>query len=155
VAGNNLGGAVAGSRLLFALAEQGDVPAVFARIHPRFRTPGAAILTTSAVTLALGLSGTFAVLAQVSAISRLIVYVATCAATLRLRDGRFARVVPEAAFVTPFGSLIPAAAILSALAILAGATRLNLLAGFAALAAGALVYGASGRARASVPAGAR
>lgn len=140
IAGNNLGGALAGSRILFALAEQRDLPRMFARIHPRFRTPGPAVLTTSAVTLVLALTGTFAVLAQVSAISRLIVYVTTCAATLRLRDARFRRDVAQAAFVTPLGPLVPMAAILAALAILAGATRLNLLAAGSALAAGALLY---------------
>ncbi|HEX2456727.1 MAG TPA: APC family permease, partial [Vicinamibacterales bacterium] len=145
VAGNNLGGALAGSRILFALAEQGDVPALFSRIHPRFRTPGPAVLTTSAVTLTLGLTGTFAVLAQVSAISRLIVYVATCSATLRLRDPRFKTVVPAAAFVTPMGAVVPVAAMLCALAILAGATRLNLLAAGAGLAVGAVIYGVFAR----------
>jgi APA family basic amino acid/polyamine antiporter len=145
VAGNNLGGALAGSRILFALAEQGDVPALFSRIHPRFRTPGPAVLTTSAVTLTLGLTGTFAVLAQVSAISRLIVYVATCSATLRLRDARFKTVVPAAAFVTPMGAVVPVAGMLCALAILAGATRLNLLAAGAGLAVGAVIYGVFAR----------
>jgi amino acid permease len=103
------------------------------------------VLTTSAVTLTLGLTGTFAVLAQVSAISRLIVYVATCSATLRLRDPRFKAVVPAAAFVTPMGAVVPVAAMLCALAILAGATRLNLLAAGAGLAVGAVIYGVFAR----------
>lgn len=36
---------IGGSRLLFALAESGMVPAVFARLHPRFHTPWAGIVT--------------------------------------------------------------------------------------------------------------
>src|SRR5688572_21988983 len=36
--GNNMGQALSGSRNLFALAEQGDLPAVFGRVHPVFRT---------------------------------------------------------------------------------------------------------------------
>jgi len=138
--GNNLGGSLAGSRLLFALAEQRDLPPIFARIHPRFRTPGPAVLATSAVTLGLALTGTFAVLAQVSAISRIIVYLTTCAATLRLRDARFRPVVAEALFVTPLGAVVPVAAMLAALVILAGATWLNLLAGAVALVVGAVIY---------------
>ena len=35
---------IGGSRLIFALAESGSLPAVFARLHPRYRTPCAAIL---------------------------------------------------------------------------------------------------------------
>jgi basic amino acid/polyamine antiporter, APA family len=149
IAGNNLGGALAGSRILFALAEQGDVPSLFGRIHQRFRTPVTSIIATSLVTLLLALSGTFAVLAQVSGVSRLVVYVATCAATLRLRSARFAAVVPAAMFTTPFGPIVPGAAIAIALLILAGATRANLVAGAAALAAGALVYWMAAKSRIS------
>ena len=140
IAGNNLGGAVAGSRILYALAEQGDVPAPFGRIHRRYRTPVTSILTTAVVTLILALSGTFIFLAEVSAVSRLVGYVTTCAAALRLRDARFDGVVQPATFVAPFGSLIPWAAMAIGMAILAGATRANLMAGALALLVGAILY---------------
>ena len=52
--GNNAGQVLSGSRMLFALAEHGELPAFFGRIHPRYRTPANAILFTSAVALALG-----------------------------------------------------------------------------------------------------
>ena len=58
--GNNAGQVLSGSRMLFALAEHGQLPAFFGRIHPRFRTPANAIVFTSAVALALALSGSFA-----------------------------------------------------------------------------------------------
>src|SRR4051812_1646196 len=51
--GNNAGQVLSGSRMLFALAEHGELPAFFARIHPRYRTPANAVLFTSAVALAL------------------------------------------------------------------------------------------------------
>jgi basic amino acid/polyamine antiporter, APA family len=138
--GNNVGGAISGSRNMFALAEQGDLPAFFGSVHPRYRTPVTAILVTSAVTLALALSGTFARLALVSAVSRLVVYVFTCGATLRLRHPRFAAQVKPAAFVVPFGPIIPTAATLIALATLAGARREQLVAGAVALAVGAVLF---------------
>jgi basic amino acid/polyamine antiporter, APA family len=138
--GNNMGQALSGSRNLFALAEQKDLPAFFGRIHPTFRTPANAILVTAAVSLALALSGTFQSLAAASAISRLVVYVATCASTLRLRGRRFDAVVNPPVFVAPFGPVIPLAAIVIALAILAGATALQLASGTGALAAGAVLY---------------
>jgi amino acid transporter len=138
--GNNMGQALSGSRNLFALAEQGDLPAVFARIHPTFRTPIVAILVTAGVSLALALSGTFVMLATVSALSRLVVYVATCASTLRLRSPRFAAQVRPATFVVPFGPAIPLAAIGIALTILAGATRVQLVSGAGALLAGTGLY---------------
>jgi amino acid transporter len=138
--GNNMGHALSGSRNLFALAEQGDLPAFFGRVHPVFRTPVNAIAVTAAVALLLALSGRFAALAAVSAVSRLIVYVFTCAATLRLRQARFASRVEPPRFVVPFGPVVPALAILFALGILAGASAAQLRAGGYALAAGAVLY---------------
>lgn len=138
--GNNMGQALSGSRNLFALAEQGDLPAFFGRVHASYRTPVNAILVTAGVALVLAVSGRFAALAAVSAVSRLIVYVFTCAATLRLRHPRFATVVRPAAFVVPFGPVIPAVAIVIGLAILAGATPRQLWAGVYALLAGAALY---------------
>ena len=41
--GNNAGQILSGSRMLFALAEHGELPAFFGRIHPRFRTPANAV----------------------------------------------------------------------------------------------------------------
>jgi amino acid transporter len=135
--GNNMGQALSGSRNLFALAEQGDLPPFFGRVHPTYRTPVNAILVTSSVALVLAVSGTFQALAAASAISRLVVYVATCASTLRLR--RIGAVNPPV-FTLPFGPVIPVAAIVFALAILAGASRLQLMSGTGALAAGAVLY---------------
>jgi basic amino acid/polyamine antiporter, APA family len=138
--GNNMGQALSGSRNLFALAEQGDLPAFLGRVHPRYRTPVNAILVTAGVALVLAVTGTFVTLAAASAISRLLVYVATCASTLRLRHPRFAGTVRPALFVVPGGPVVPAAAILFALAILAGATWTQRLSGAGALAAGAVLY---------------
>ena len=138
--GNNMGQALSGPRNLFALAEQGDLPPWFGRIHPAFRTPVNSILFTAGVSLVLALSGTFAAMAAASAISRLLVYVATCASTIRLRDPRFAGRVNPATFVVPFGPVIPLAAILISLAILFGATTLQLTAGLGAIIAGAVLY---------------
>ena len=138
--GNNMGGALSCTRNLFALAEHGDIPAFFGRIHPRFRTPVTAVIVTAAASLVLALSGRYAALAAVSAISRLVVYVFTCAATLRLRNPRLATRVQPAAFTVPFGPLIPALAIVISLSILAGASPQQRNAGALALVAGAVLY---------------
>ena len=145
--GNNVGQALAGSRHMYALAEQGDLPAFFGWVHPKFRTPAAAILITSAVALVLALSGRYAELALASAISRLLVYVTSCAATLRLRSPAFAGHVSPATFTVPFGPVIPSTAIVLALAMLAGARREQLLAGLLALAVGAVLYAAAVKSR--------
>jgi basic amino acid/polyamine antiporter, APA family len=138
--GNNMGGALSGSRNLFALAEQGDLPAFFGRVHPVFRTPVNAILVTAGVALVLAVSGTFQSMAAVSAIRRLVVYLATCASMLRLRSSRFEGVVKPPVFVVPFGPIVPVAAIAIAMTILAGATPIQLRNGAAALVVGAILY---------------
>ena len=138
--GNNMGQALSGTRNLFALAEHGDLPAFFGHVYPRYRTPVNAVLVTAAVSLVLALSGRFAALAAASAISRLIVYVFTCAAAIRLRQPRFAATVKPAMFTVPFGPVIPAMAIVIALAILFGATPQQLRSGLLALVAGAGLY---------------
>jgi APA family basic amino acid/polyamine antiporter len=139
--GNNAGQVLSGSRMIFALAEQGQLPAVFARIHPVYRTPTNAIIFTSAVALMLALTGSFAQIALVSALARLLMYGGSAAATLRLRSPRFAAVVRPAGFTAPFGALTPLLAIGVCIGLAAGATRQQLLGGVAALAAGAAFYG--------------
>lgn len=138
--GNNMGQALSGSRNLFALAEQGDLPSWFGRVHLHFRTPINAILVTSFISLVLAVTGSFVTMAAASAISRLLVYVATCASTIRLRSPRFNDVVKPPTFVLRGGPVIPAVAIVIALAILYGASRQQLISGTWALAAGAVLY---------------
>jgi amino acid transporter len=141
--GNNVGQAVTGSRHLFALSEHRDIPAFLARIHPVYRTPWTSILATAAVALALALTGSFATLAAGSAVSRLIVYLGTCAAVLAFRRASFAGRVPPALFTVPGGAIIPMTGILVAIAILAGATwqgHPGIRIGAMALVAGALLY---------------
>ena len=138
--GNNAGQVLTGSRMLFALSENGDLPHVLARIHPRFQTPSTSILVTTGLSLGLALSGSFVVLATASAVARLVVYAGVGAATLRLRKSRFVGVLPTAKFRTPFGAIVPILAIGVSMIILFGASREQLIAGFGALLIGAVVF---------------
>jgi APA family basic amino acid/polyamine antiporter len=134
VAGNNVGAALSGSRSLFALAEQGDVPRVFAHIHPRYRTPDVAIVTTCLTTLVLSLTGSFIGLAAISAIARLLVYAGTCASVLKLRQDS------RAPFTIAGGPAIPIVALLVCVVILACSSAVQLRSGGLALVAGAVLY---------------
>ena len=138
--GNNAGQVLSGSRMIYALAEQGQLPSFLARIHPRFRTPANAIVFTSTVALTLALSGSFAQIAVVSALARLLIYAGSAAATLRLRAPTFAHVAKPAGFVAPLGPVVPILAMGVCVGLAAGATRQQLLGGFAALAMGALIF---------------
>ena len=133
-----MGQALSGSRNLFALAEQGDLPRFFGVVHPRFRTPVNAILFTAAVSLVLAVSGRFAPLAWRARS-------AGCSSTCDLRrdaaaaDRGFAA-GPTADIRRAVRSADSAAAIVIALAILAGATTHQLIAGVVALGVGAVLY---------------
>lgn len=143
--GNNLGAVLTGSRMLFALAENGALPRFFAKIHPVYRTPSNAVIFTTLVALGLALSGSFVILAVASAVARLITYTGACAATLRLRSARFRESVAPATFVIPGGPVVPVLAIAISLLILAGATRQQLFGGAAGLAAGAVLFAMNDR----------
>jgi amino acid transporter len=140
MAGNNMGQILNGSRSLFALAENGDLPRWFARVHPDYRTPENAILFTAVVALALALSGSFTYLAAVSAVARLVMYLAVCLSTLVLRRRKPDEEMGPALFTIPLGPVVPILATVVAAAILFGATPAQLAAGAAALAAGALLF---------------
>jgi basic amino acid/polyamine antiporter, APA family len=143
--GNNASQVLSGSRMLYALAERGDLPTFLARIHPHYRTPANAIVATSLVAVVLALSGSFAQIAVVSALARLLMYAGSAAAALRLRAAGERLGVKPAAFVAPLGSTAPVVAMLVCVALAAGATRAQLLGGVAALAVGALLYASRGR----------
>jgi len=151
--GNNMGQLLNGSRTIFALAENDDLPRWFGKVHPVYRTPSNAILFGAGVALILALSGTFGALAAVSAIARLVMYLAVCLSVLvlRQRDREIAaqvgahltdplQAVKPPTFTVPLGPVIPIVASVVALGILAGATRAQLISGVAALAAGAVLY---------------
>jgi amino acid transporter len=138
--GNNMGAVLTGSRVLFALAEHGELPRFFGAIHRRYRTPSNAIIFTAIVALGLALSGSFAVLAVASAIARLVTYISASAATIRLRHRTLGGAVAPALFVIPAGTLVPLLAIAVSLLMLAGATRQQLLGGATALVVGAVLF---------------
>ena len=95
-------------RLVFAMAQAGELPPVFSSTHQRFRTPAAAIALTGAVAGLVALFSTFLSALTISTIVRLIAYTATCAAlpAMRLR-----RDVPPAAFAVPVASFVSVVAI--------------------------------------------
>jgi basic amino acid/polyamine antiporter, APA family len=144
VLGTNNNTVLAGPRYLYALAESGNLPAVFAKIHPRYRTPHVAILTQTAAALALMLTGTAEELAVLSAIARLATYIGTAAAIPVLR-----RKLPSTprTIRLPGGPLIPIAALAICALFLSAAETKNWIAGGIALAVGALIYFLSRRGR--------
>ena len=136
--GGNVGNTVLiGPRYLYALAVDGYGPRALARVHPRYRTPAAAIIALSTLSLILAVTGSFVQLALLSIIARLTTYIGTAAAVPILRR-RFGE--RPGAIRLPGGATIPILAIGLSLALLTSANWKNLLAGAIALAVGALIY---------------
>ena len=70
-------------RVSYALGARGDLPAWFARVHPRFETPANSIIFFAFVVGVLAISGSFVWLAVVSTLARMIVYAVAIAALPR------------------------------------------------------------------------
>lgn len=85
ITGTMSGLMLTGPRVTYALAQNQQLPSWFGTVHPRFRTPYLSISFLGGVALALALSGTFVQLAGLAAIARLLQYIATCLALVKLR----------------------------------------------------------------------
>jgi amino acid transporter len=125
---------LAGPRLLFAMAEQGQLPRTISTTHARYHTPHVAIMLSAAGMLVLALSGTFATAAMLSTIIRLTTYAATCAAlpVLRRRNGS-----APALFTVPAGGVVSIVALVLIMWLFSSSSwpeaRLALIAGVAGL----------------------
>ena len=117
-------GFLATSRLPFAFAEQGDMPGVLARVHPKFRTPHVAILASAVLVWLATVASSFLSAITLATSTRMVVYIAGCLALITLRRRADA---PAAGFVAPLG---PAVAVLSSVlcfALLANASSRELI----------------------------
>lgn len=76
--GNLNVGVLSSTRLLFAMAEQRDMPAVFDKTHARFKTPYVSIIATAVVILVLTIQSSFLTAVAIATITRLLVYATTC-----------------------------------------------------------------------------
>jgi APA family basic amino acid/polyamine antiporter len=61
-------------RMLFAVGRDGILPAWFAHVHPRYRSPDVAITTYAALAFALSVSSSFEALAVLSNVAVLLMY---------------------------------------------------------------------------------
>jgi amino acid transporter len=137
ILGTNSNTTLAGPRYLYALARDGFGPSFLGRVHPRFRTPAAAVLLQTAVVLPLALTGSFVALATLSVVARLATYLGTAAAVPVLR-----RKLGDRAdgWRLPGGPAIPVAAGVLSLGLAASASPAALIAAAIALAVGLGIY---------------
>jgi APA family basic amino acid/polyamine antiporter len=136
-------------RILFAFARDGRLPRVLGRVHPHTRAPHVAIVVYAVLAIGVSLTGSFAELAVLSTLTVAPIYIAGCAAAWRLsRNGVALAGVPlnfrwlRAAMLT---------GICSMLALIALASREEILGLAAALAACVIVFWLSNRGQATRP----
>ncbi len=98
--GNLNGGFLTASRMPFAMAEQGELPAVLGRTHKKYKTPFVSLFLTALIMLVLTVQSSFLTALTISTITRLIVYATTCAA---LPVFRWRTAAPKAEFLAPLG----------------------------------------------------
>jgi basic amino acid/polyamine antiporter, APA family len=137
VAGNLNITVLSASRVPFAIAEQKQLPAVFARVHPRFFTPHVSIVVTTVLMLVLTLKSSFVAALTISTIARLVAYAVTCGALPVLRKQADA---PPAQFKLRGGTVIAIAALLLSVWLLFNSTLYEAIVSIIAAAVGFAIY---------------
>lgn len=74
-----------GSRLLYALGTEGQLPRQLSTIHPHYRTPTIALFAFTSISLIIAISGSFIYAITITAIIRTIMYAMVCGALIKLR----------------------------------------------------------------------
>jgi APA family basic amino acid/polyamine antiporter len=134
---------LASPRILFAIARDGRLPAVWGRLNRKTHTPDWAIVSYATAAALLAVTGTFAELAVLSALASTVLYAYVCLAAWRLkRRGTALAGTPlnfrwlKAAVVVGIGSMI---------VMITLAAPLEILGLLGLIAVSALLYAASGR----------
>ncbi|MGE0589040.1 MAG: APC family permease [Cyclobacteriaceae bacterium] len=96
-----------GSRLLYALSEEDQLPKSLSYIHPEFRTPTLALFIFTAVSLTIAVTGSFIYAITITAIIRTVMYAMVCGALIKLRNTK-----SKAVYQIPFGRFFAVTGIL-------------------------------------------
>jgi APA family basic amino acid/polyamine antiporter len=104
-------------RILFAMARDGFLPPVFARVHPRFRTPHVSTILTGVLVGTVSAFANIDEMVDLTNIGTLFAFVLVCTGIIVLRFRDPARARP---FRVPFGPvLVPGLGALSCLVLIA------------------------------------
>lgn len=136
VGGNLVGSTFTTPRLSYSLSLDGSLPPWFGRVHARFLTPANSILFFGALSFVMAVFGSFLWLAASSVMTRLLLYIITCAAVPRVRARRAA----TGGFTLPLGNLIPVLGILSCMGLMLSSNVTSMLLTAAFIVAGSLLY---------------
>ena len=99
------------TRVTYALALEKALPGWFGEVHPRFLTPANSVIFFGLAAFLLSFFGSFTALAAMTVLSRLFLYIMSCAAIPRLRS----QFQEKGRFILKGGYLIPMLGILACL----------------------------------------
>lgn len=135
VAGSDESGMMGTSRLGYALAADGLFPHVFAKVHPRFKTPYLAIVIQAVTAFGASIIGELSVLIANSVLLMSIAYVATSLSIFKLQ-----KKFPNPKFSLKGGLLVPTSGAIFSLYLISQCTTDQILVGSVLLAVGAFIY---------------
>jgi APA family basic amino acid/polyamine antiporter len=129
-------------RILLAMARDGLLPPVFARVHPRFRTPHVGTWTTGVLVAAFGAFANIDEMVDLTNIGTLFAFILVCIGVVVLRLRQPARPRP---FRVPLGAwVVPAGGVASCAALMAYLPAASWARFGGWLTVGLVVYGAYG-----------
>jgi len=143
--GWTLGSTLNSPRILYSMADRGELPAVFARVQARFRTPLVAIVAYALAGLGFAAYGNFAANATLAAIVRLVTYALAAGSLLVFR-----RTAAPPGFRLPMAGVVAPAAIAFCVWLLSTRTFTQawILVAMVAVGAALWLFSARGRRRA-------
>lgn len=137
VGGNIASTMITAPRLTYSLARDGSLPGWLGEVHARYRTPAHSVVFFGVLVFVLAVYGGFVWLAAMSALVRVLIYMACIASMPRLRR-QYAREAGR--FRLPGGWLIPVLAFVISGLLLLQVEPASLLVTAAFLLAGSMLY---------------
>ena len=134
VAGSDESGMIGTSRLGYALAADGLFPKLFARVHPKFKTPYLSVAIQSVTAFLASVIGNLSLLISVSVFFMAIAYLATSGAVFAFRRKGFGSKLHMKSL------LIPALGILFSVYLISQCAPVQLAIGVLLLLAGVPIY---------------
>lgn len=86
ISGSDEAGILSSARIPYAMAADGLLPRIFAKVHPKYETPYIALIIQNTVTLIAAIFGTISQLIILSVFTLLFCYLITCLAVFPLKN---------------------------------------------------------------------
>lgn len=127
-----------GSRLLFALSHEGQLPQLLSTINDRYRTPAIALFVFTFLSVILAITGSFIYAITITAIIRTVMYAMVCGALIKLRLKDSSQ--SNSYYKIPFGILFASTGILFSVWLFSSSQLVEMRDVLICIALGAFIY---------------